>query len=209
MFPHNFAMVTKLGSENIHVDDYLERYPKTVTLKGGFEATLRPLVASDERSFHEFFRHVPEQERLLFKHRVTDLQVIRDWCQRIDYGKILPLLAIADDKIVADASLHQQLGGWKRHIGRISVVVHPDYRGRGLARTLVQELIDIARDVGLEKLEAEFLGDQQAARLAFAELGFSDLLVLPEYVKDMQAIAHDYVLMGRHIITDEEYAGMG
>jgi len=25
----------------------------------------------------------------------------------------------------------------------------------------------------------------------------------------MQAIAHDYVLMGRHIITDEEYAGMG
>lgn len=202
-------MLSPLGSENIYVDDYLERYPKTVTLKADFRATLRPLVASDEKAFHEFFRDVPEQERLLFKHRVTDLQVIRDWCQRIDYGKILPLLAIADDKIVADASLHQQLGGWKRHIGRISVVVHPDYRGRGLARTLVQELIDIARDVSLEKLEAEFLGDQQAARLAFAELGFSDLLVLPEYVKDMQAIAHDYVLMGRHIITDEEYAGMG
>ena len=118
---------------------------------------MRPLVAADEEAFHEFFRHVPEQERLLFKHRVTDLQVIRDWCQRIDYGKILPLLAIADDKIVADASLHQQLGGWKRHIGRISVVVHPDYRGRGLARTLVQELIDIARDVGLQKRQTDRL----------------------------------------------------
>ena len=191
------------------MEDYLERYPKTVTLKGNLEATIRPLSATDEKAFHEFFCTVPETERLLFKHRVTEPQVIRDWCQRIDYGKILPLLAIADDKIVADASLHQQLGGWKRHIGRISVVVHPNYRGRGLARTLVQELIDIARDVGLEKLEAEFLGDQRAARLVFAELGFSDLLVLPEYVKDMQAIAHDYVLMGRHIITDEEYAGMG
>lgn len=190
-------------------DHLLERYPKTVTLKGNLEVTLRPLVAADEKAFHEFFRTVPDNERLLFKHRVTELEVIRDWCQRIDYGKILPLLAIADGKIVADASLHQQLGGWKRHIGRISVVVHPAYRGRGLARGLVQELIDVARYAGLEKLEAEFLGDQQAARLAFAELGFSDLLVLPDYVKDMQAIAHDYVLMGRHIITDEEYAGMG
>ncbi len=191
------------------VDDHLERYPKAVTLKGDLDVTIRPLVAADEKAFHEFFCTVPDNERLLFKHRVTEPEVIRDWCQRIDYGKILPLLAIADGKIVADASLHQQLGGWKRHIGRISVVVHPGYRGRGLARTLVQELIDIASDVGLEKLEAEFLGDQQAARLVFAELGFSELLVLPDYVKDMQALAHDYVLMGRHIITDEEYAGMG
>ncbi len=191
------------------MDDHLERYPKTVTLKGNLEATLRPLVATDEKAFHEFFVAVPENERLLFKHRVTDPEVIHDWCQRIDYGKILPLLAFADGKIIADASLHQQLGGWKRHIGRISVVVHPVYRGRGLARALIQELIDVASDAGLEKLEAEFLGNQQAARLAFAELGFSDLLVLPDYVKDMQAIAHDYVLMGRHIITDEEYAGMG
>lgn len=191
------------------MDHILESYPKTVTLKGNLEATLRLLEASDEKAFHEFFCAVPETERILFKHRVTDLQVIRDWCQRIDYGKILPLLAIADGQIVADASLHQQLAGWKRHIGRISIVVHPDYRGRGLARALVRELIDIARDAGLEKLEAEFLGEQQAARRVFAEVGFSDLLVLSDYVKDMQAISHDYVLMGRHIITDEEYAGTG
>jgi RimJ/RimL family protein N-acetyltransferase len=191
------------------VDDILERYPKTVTVKGNLEATLRPLEASDEKSFHEFFCAVPETERLLFKHRVTDSEVIHDWCQHIDYGKILPIVAIADGRIVADASLHQQLGGWKRHIGRISIVVHPKYRGRGLARALVRELIDIARDVGLEKLEAEFMGEQQAARRVFAEVGFSDLLVIADYVKDMQAISHDYVLMGRHIITDEEYAGMG
>src|SRR5208282_2908350 len=160
MFAHDFGMFTILGSEYIRVDDILERYPKTVTMKGDLEATLRPLEASDENAFHEFFCTVPETERILFKHRVTDLQVIRDWCQRIDYGKILPLLAIADGQIVADASLHQQLAGWKRHIGRISIVVHPDYRGRGLARALVRELIDIARDAGLEKLEAEFLGEQ-------------------------------------------------
>ena len=43
----------------------------------------------------------------------------------------------------------------------------------------------------------------------FAFHGFAPLLRLPEYVKDMQAISHDYILMGLDLITDEEYAGMG
>ncbi|HUJ08870.1 MAG TPA: GNAT family N-acetyltransferase, partial [Verrucomicrobiae bacterium] len=161
------------------------------------------------KQFHTFFCEIADTERILFKHRVTDPQVIHDWCHRIDYGKILPLLALDGEKVVADASLHQTLGGWKRHIGRLSVVVHPKYRGKGIAGILVSELIDIARNVGLEKLEAEFLDTQKAARRVFQERGFNELLVLPEYVKDMQAISHDYVLMGRHIITDEEYAGAG
>ena len=190
----------------MQLDDILERYPKTDPLKDGGQVVVRPLKATDQKQFHQFFCAVPETERLLFKHRVTDPNVIRDWCKHIDYGRILPLLAMAGPKIVANASLHQQLAGWKRHIGRISVVVHPDSRGQGLAKMLVRELIDIARNIGLEKLEAEFMGEQQGARHIFAELGFSELLLLPGYAKDMQALSHDYVLMGRHIITDEEYA---
>src|SRR5881396_3558841 len=141
----------------MQLDDILEQYPKKVKLKDGSTATIRPLKMTDEKQFHAFFVDVPDNERILFKHRVTDPAVIHDWCDRIDYGKILPLLALDADKIVADASLHQTLGGWKRHIGRIIVVVHPKYRGKGLAGILVNELIDIARNVGLEKLEAEFL----------------------------------------------------
>jgi hypothetical protein len=37
-------------------------------------------------------------------------------------------------------------------------------------------------------------------------LGFSNLLRLEDYVKDMQAISHDYVLMGVNLKIDEEYA---
>src|SRR5436309_12615793 len=193
----------------MQLDDILDDYPKTVKLKDGSTVTLRPLKMTDEKAFHTFFVDVPDTERILFKHRVTDPQVIEDWCHRIDYGKILPLLAFDGEKVIGDASLHQTLGGWKRHIGRLSVVVHPKYRGKGIAGILVSELIDIAKNIGLEKLEAEFLGEQKAARRVFQERGFNELLVLEDYVKDMQAIAHDYVLMGRHIITDEQYAGAG
>lgn len=189
------------------IEEIVEQFPKTVTLKDRSKVVLRPLKAADEKPFHTFFCEVPENERLLFKHRVVDIEVIQGWCRHIDYERILPLLALEGNKIIADASLHQSLGGWKRHIGRVSLVVHPSRRGKGLARLLVSELISIARNAGLEYLQAEFMGEQIAARKAFAELGFEELLTIPDYVKDMQAIKHDYVLMGRSILTDEEYAG--
>ncbi len=191
------------------LDTILEDFPKPMPLKGGFEVELRPLETADETSFHEFFLAVPTAERMFIKHRVTEPEVIHEWCQNIDLGRNFPVLAIKDGQIIGAATLHQQLGGWKRHIGRVSVLVHPQFRGRGLARALVTEMISLSRRLGLEKLEAEFIGEQEAAIKMFALLGFSTLLQLPEYVKDMQAVSHDYVLMGLHLKTDEEYAGMG
>jgi len=187
----------------------LQKFPRDIKIKDGSTVTLRPLRRQDEKQFHEFFQAVPEQERMFIKHRVTDPEVIRDWCENIDLGRNLPLLALSGDKILGDATLHQQLGGWKRHIGRVSVLVHPQHRGRGLARALVHEIVEISRNIGMEKVEAEFIGEQETAIHLFAMMGFSNLLRLEDYVKDMQAIKHDYVLMGLDLKTDEEYAGVG
>ncbi len=184
----------------------LQKFPKTIRLKDAKKAMLRPLRADDEKEFHKLFQGIPERERMFIKHRVQDKKVIRDWCKKIDYGHNLPLVGLINGKIDGVATLHQQLGGWKRHIGRVSVLVHPAFRGRGLARALITEILDIARRAGLEKVEAEFIGEQEAAVKMFAMLGFSKLLLLEDYVKDMQAISHDYVLMGLDLKTDEEYA---
>jgi GNAT superfamily N-acetyltransferase len=184
----------------------LQQFPKTASLKEGGKATLRPLHLADEKDFHQLFLGIPEAERLFIKHRVMDRNVIHHWCQNIDYGRNLPLLALMDGRIVGDATLHQQLGGWKRHVGRVSVLVHPEFRGRGLARALIGEIIELARNAGLERVEAEFIGEQAGAMKMFATLGFSKLVHLEDYVKDMQATKHDYILMGLDLKTDEEYA---
>jgi len=184
-------------------------YPKDLTLKSGFECILRPLDTTDEMAFHEFFLAVPPDEKMFIKHRVTDPGVIHDWCQNIDYGRNFPLLAVLEGQVLACATLHQQLGGWKRHIGRVSVMVHPKFRGRGLAKALVTEVIDAARHLGLEKVEAEFIGGQSTAMKMFGLLGFLPLCRLSDYVKDMEGQVHDYFLLGLDLKTDEEYAGMG
>ena len=187
----------------------LQKYPTDIRLKDGTTSQFRPLRKEDEKQLHEFFLAVPAAERMFIKHRVTEPEVIREWCRNIDLGRNLPVLAILGGKIAGVATLHQQLGGWKRHIGRVSVLVLPQFRGRGLARALVAEIVALARSLGLEKVEAEFIGDQEGAVKMFALMGFSNLVRLENYVKDMQAISHDYVLMGLDLKVDEEYAGMG
>jgi len=191
------------------LESAIEVYPKDIQLKNGFKCSLRPLEPSDEKALHQFFLDMPGPEMMYIKHRVTDLAVLHEWCANIDLGRNFPLLALADGKVLGVATLHQQLGGWRRHIGRVSVHVHPKHRGHGLARTMVGELIDVARQCGLEKVEAEFIGKQENAMKMFALIGFSQLTRLNDYVKDMQAVSHDYVLMGLDLVTDEEYAGVG
>lgn len=191
------------------LDLILHEYPKDLTLKSGYRCHLRPLRTADEFAFHEFFLAVPTQERMFIKHKVTEPAVIHDWCQNIDLGRNLPLLAFDNGQVIACSTLHQQLGGWKRHIGRVSVLVHPRFRGRGLATALVSEVVEIARRTGLQKLEAEFIGEQEPAIKMFAFLGFSELSRLRDYVRDMQAVSHDYVLMGLDLVTAEEFAAAG
>ena len=187
----------------------LKEIDKTFTADDGMELDIRPLEAGDEKSLLGFFKNLPEPEVMFFKRRVRDPEVIKQWCENIDLYARLPLLALHEGKIIAVASLLQNNGGWKRHIGRISQSILPKYRQKGIAGKLVQELVDVARMAGLQKVEAEFIDKQEGGQKLFALLGFTHLMRLEDYVQDMQAIQHDYVLMGMNLKTDEEYAGMG
>ena len=191
------------------LNEILEVFPKELRLESGLNCHARPLVVADQTPFWEFFQAVPQEERVLVKHHVHRPEVIAEWCSSIDYGRNLPILALVDGQVIGVCTLHQQLGGWKRHIGRISVFIHPLFRGRGIAKALVNEVVSVAQQIGLEKLEAEFIAEQERAIRVFALIGFGELLRLEAYVRDMQAISHDYVLMGMDLTTDEEYASAG
>ncbi len=191
------------------LEDALDKYPLTMKLRDGTPVTVRPLNRRDDTRLQKFFLAVPEEERLFVKQVINDRTLFRQWCRQPDFERNLPLLVLHGKKIIGEATLHQRGGGWKRHIGLITLLTHPEYRGRDVSKILVTELVAIARHCGLRRLEAEVNGERKIALHVLAQLGFSELMRVPDYVLDMKAVMHDYVLLGKSLKQDEEYAGLG
>ncbi|HTI98451.1 MAG TPA: GNAT family N-acetyltransferase [Dongiaceae bacterium] len=191
------------------LEDALDKYPLAAKLRDGTEVVVRPLHRRDATRLQKFFLSVPEEERLFVKQPVINPELFRQWCRELDYERNLPLLMLHGKKVIGEATLHQRGGGWKRHIGLITLLTHPEYRGRDVSKVLVTELINIARHCGLRRLEAEVNGERKIALHVFAQLGFNELMHLDDYVLDMKAVTHDYVLLGKNLKVEEEYAGIG
>lgn len=191
------------------LENAIEKFPITQKLRDGTHVTVRPLGKRDEAKLHKFFLKVPEEERLFIKQPIFDRSLFRSWCRNQDLDRNCALLMLHGQKIIGEATLHQRLGGWKRHIGLVTMLTHPDYRGRDVSKILVSELIDVARNCGLRRLEAEVNGERKIALSVLAQLGFNKLMDLSDYVVDMKAVPHDYVLLGLELKVDDEYAGVG
>lgn len=187
----------------------LEKFPVTHELTNGVKISVRPLQPEDEPAFRKFYEGIAERERFLMKHRLGDAATDDPWFKDLDYEKRLPLLALDGDKIVGHATLHQRTGGWKRHIGMVDAQIDPQFRRLGVIRALLRELVEIAEHGGLTRLEAEFNGERENTIASFGKCGFVELVRLTDYVQDMQAQSHDYVLMGLDLSVDYENAGAG
>jgi RimJ/RimL family protein N-acetyltransferase len=168
---------------------------KEAKLKDGTVVLLRPMVADDGGALFHFFQSLPEEVLFLIRHDVRDPKVIHEWTQLIDYEQVLPLLALVNGEIVGDATLHRVPHGWKRHIGRVRIVVSPQYQGRGLATLMLNELVRLGYEFGLEKLWAEVPLDAVSAIRALRNAGFGCKAVIEGMVKDTHNQNIDVLIM--------------
>ncbi len=184
-----------------------DRYPKSLALREGGEIIVRPLIASDLPKLLEFFKQLSADDRRFLRDDVLNEAVVARWCQKLDYQSVLPLVAVLNDRIVGDVSLHRRRDGWKRHIGQVRVTVDPEFRRRGIASLLLQELKDIGLDIGLDKLSAEIIPEQTGAIETFEGMGFVEVATLPEYGLDLRGASHDLVMLVYELKDEEYYAG--
>lgn len=180
-----------------------------IELRDGTPCSVRKMEAGDEPAFREFHAVIPEEEQLFIKSKIRDGSLFREWMSDPEGEEHIVLLAFVDGRLVAMGSLHQRLGGWKRHIGKVHFLTHPDYRGLGLLDALLEMIIGISEDLGLTKLESELNGERKVALESLGAMGFRELVRLPNYIRDMRAESHDYVLMGMDLVASFENLGAG
>ena len=169
------------------------RFPQEAVLRDGRRVLIRPFAEHDTPALFAFFQRLPPQIRRFAWDNIDDRALIEAWGRNIDYSRVLPLIAVAGNEIVADATLHCRERGPLRLVGRIRWLLDPDYRGQGLGITLVNYFISIARDRGLRHLSCMPLAElEQDAIKTLVDLGFEQTLI-PDYGADPDGRAYDMV----------------
>jgi len=185
----------------------INKYQKETKLKDGTKVLLRPMVAEDQDALYEFFKAVSKEEARYLRDDVKSRLLIESWAKNLDYNKTLPILAIKDDIIIADATINRRRSGWKWHLGTVRIFVHKDYRNLGLGELMVDELARIAYRLGIEKLILEIPDTNTAVINAFTKAGFHRAAVIPNMAKDRQNMPVDLAVMMKDVkpALDESY----
>ena len=164
-------------------------------LKDGTIVLLRPMIKTDRNSLGKFFNRLTPSVLQYVRNDVTDPKVLDKWFDQLNYDRVFPLLAFKNDEVVANASLHRVSYGWRKHLGTIRIVVDPEFHGKGLGTLMINELVDLALEFGLEKLMVEFPLRAQGALAMFKKAGFSPRGVIEGLMKGRHGENLDIVIM--------------
>jgi ribosomal protein S18 acetylase RimI-like enzyme len=185
--------------------DQLAQFRRIANLADGTRVLLRPLQPGDRAGLVTLFSAVSPEDLRFLRQDVTDPDVIDDWFGDYDLRRVFPLVALVNDRIVGDATLHMGEGP-QRHLAWLRIYVAPEFRRRGVARMLVESLVDVARKMGLHQVLAEVIRTRVKVIKLFEALGFSRELRYPDYfmVPDGEVFDTD-VLILRLVRTVEYY----
>ena len=168
---------------------------KKLKLKNGLEVLIREMAEDDVQRSLDFFRALPDEDRAYLRVDVTDPLVVEQRITAIKSGRVIRLVAVIDDQIVADGALELEGYGWKTHIAEIRLIVAHSYQRKGLGMLMARELFMIAAEKKIEEILVEFMEAQVGVQNIFKRLGFHQDAVFHDYVKDVSGKKHDLIIM--------------
>jgi L-amino acid N-acyltransferase YncA len=177
----------------------LEGFPQNLALKDGTQVVVRPLGAKDAPALLEFYRALPEEDRLYLRDDVTKPEWVDRFVGHVKHHEVVSLIALDGEKVVGEASLYRALHGWTAHVGEIRVSVSPKFRRSGLGTTLARDLVKLAIGLGVEKMIAQMVESQISAQRMFEKLGFRREAVLHGHVRDIHGIKRDLLIASNDV----------
>ena len=183
--------------------DQITKYRQIVTLAEGTRVLLRPLCRDDKPGLIALFDYASEDDLKLMRNDVRNKEMVGAWADNIDYAKVLPLVAVVNDRIVGDVTLHFRWGPG-RHIADVRIFLSKEFRRRGLGTVMLRGAIDLSKKLGLQQLVAEVVADQVKVINAFKELGFEQRAVYPDYFMMPDGETHDVAVLILHLTTKRD-----
>ena len=97
--------------------DQLANYRRIANLPDGTRVLLRPMLPADRAGMIELFSQVSGDDLRFLRQRVSDPAIVERWFEHYDLRRVFPLLALVNDHMVGDATLHVGEGPDLAHRG--------------------------------------------------------------------------------------------
>jgi ribosomal protein S18 acetylase RimI-like enzyme len=148
-----------------------------------------------------FLGRVPPGDRTFFKEDILDEDTVQSW---LTDKRARRAVAVEDNgEIAAYAAVLPGLG-WSSHVGELGLVVDRGHRRRGIGRRLARWALIQAIHMGLAKLVAEVVAEQEAAVVMFQELGFQAEALLRDHIRDRDGNLRDLLVLSHRV--DENWS---
>jgi len=162
------------GHPRFAVRPYPKEWERTVVLRNGREAFVRPVRPEDEEEFRRFFEQVtPEDLRLRFFAPVRDFShTFLARLTQIDYARATAFVAF-------DRETGAMMGAVRLHAdanhetGEYAILLRSDLKGLGLGWSLMRMMIEWAKVEGLRVIEGQVLRENATMLDMCRQLGFS------------------------------------
>jgi acetyltransferase len=153
-----------------------KKYEKLVRLRDGRTVLLRLIKPEDEPLWLEMFQNFSEESvryRFFYMIKDTPHEMRARYCD-IDYDKEIGIVAELEEegrrKILGVVRLIIEQDGKK---GEVAFIVADPWQGLGLGSKMVDHMIEICRDRGLETVYALTLPDNYRAIRLLKKRGFT------------------------------------
>ncbi|WP_243373136.1 bifunctional acetate--CoA ligase family protein/GNAT family N-acetyltransferase [Microvirga solisilvae] len=156
------------------VRPYPKEWERTIALRNGRSAFVRPVRPEDEERFREFFEKItPEDLRLRFFAPVRDFShTFLARLTQLDYARAIAFVAF-------DQETGEMMGAVRVHAdanhetGEYGILLRSDLKGLGLGWALMRLMIEWAKVEGLREVEGQVLRENTTMLDMCRSLGFS------------------------------------
>ena len=165
---------------------------------------IRMAVNSDFKNvkkFQVFINSLVEEEAKLLMNKKATIEEEREFLKTMLKGvknkKRIYLIAERDDKVVGSASV--ELDRWRRnHIGKLGITIINGYRGMGLGKHLMSEVIRLAKkelNPSPKIIQLDVYANNKPAINLYKKMGFKIVAKLPKQIQWKGKLIAEYVML--------------
>lgn len=169
---------------------------------GGREIVIRKISKKDlgrAKDFSDFINSLVKEDAKVLINKKQSIVDERSWLkstfEKSKVSKRVNLIAEHNGKIVGSARIES--GRWRKsHVGEFGISIRDGYRGIGLGKCLMSEIIKLAKkELGVKIIRLCVYSNNKPAISLYKKLGFKKVAEIPRQIQYKGKLVSELIML--------------